>query len=291
MQIQLTKIIHNSIKKLFRSTAREFKLNSQFGAWLAEHYPDILTVNNVTNTIGMDIIAKRRLYTELCKDFDEALLNCEPNDLDRLQMSNLHSNEKLAGINPNDHFVLLKTINTPLTCIDSDLNLINGFAVRAPIALINKLLIKQLVVVENQIVFDNIHKAKLPIELQQAVFIYRGHDHLATGCYQLLRQLSTLNAKGEVSIIAFCDFDPAGLQIALTLPNCDKLIVPNLNEELLAKNSVNDFLQQNSNMEFLNNTQNNAIAEIFDNIKNNKLSIKQEHMLAQYNELKLLSII
>ncbi|MEW6998696.1 hypothetical protein AADZ86_13495 [Colwelliaceae bacterium BS250] len=290
MQITLNKFLLKNIKALFHSTKREFKLESQFGSWLVDHYQDILTINKANNTIGMDIVAKRRLYVELCKDFDEVLLNCEPEDLDRLQMSNLYSNEKLAGINPNDYFVLLKTINTPLTCIDSHLNLVNGFAVRAPIEQIDNHLIKQLVVVENQIVFDNIHKAKLPIELQQAVFIYRGHDHLATGCYQLLRQLSTLNAKGEVSIIAFCDFDPAGLQIALTLPNCNKLIVPNLNEELLAKNSVNDFLQQHSNMEFLNNTQNNAIAEIFDNIKNNKLSIKQEHMLAQDNELKLLSL-
>lgn len=290
MQIQLTKIIHKSIKKLFRSTAREFKQNSQFGAWLVEHYPDILTVNHADNTIGMDIIAKRRLYAELCKDFDEALLNCEPERLDRLQMSNLHSNEKFAGINPNDYFVLLKTIKTPLTCVANELKLINGIAVRAPIEQLNKHLIKQLVVVENQIVFDNIHLAKLPKELEQAVFIYRGNDHLATGCYQLLRQLSTLCTQDEVSIIAFCDFDPAGLEIALTLPNCDKLIVPKLDESLLAKNSVDDFLQQHGNMQFISREQSHAIASIVDVVKQNKISIKQEHMLAQGNELRLVAL-
>ncbi|OUS27267.1 hypothetical protein A9Q98_09615 [Thalassotalea sp. 42_200_T64] len=294
MQLTLNKFLLNEIQQLYRSTKCQYKLGSRFGKWLNQHYGDLLTVKNHQQSICMDISQKRRLYDELCQDFDVALLNCEIEQLDRLQMSAIHFDEKLSVINPNDNYVLVKWLTSDRNAVtknegskitfqkDLAVDFSRRQSLRVPIDELDLNSLTQVLVVENQAVFDNIHLALLPAEIKNCLCIYRGNDQLSTGCYRLLKILSK-----HTQVIGFCDYDPAGIEILLTLPNISHGVFPIKDEQLFQKNNQQDFLRQSNILAFLDNNNNPALYPHIENIKANKLSLKQEHMLALATTLEL----
>ncbi len=272
--------IIKQLKSFFNSSNYNIKANSALGKWLTAHYQDLASFNSTTNTLHFSVQQKKHFRDEFCRDFNERLLSEPLNNLDRLQVSQLSNNEKLAGQNPNDFYVLIKQLQQPIPCLSGPVTLPAGTSLRVPIKLLNFDEITQIIIVENQIVFDQIEKANLPARLSTCLVIYRGHDALATGCRNLLTALAK-----HIDVIAFTDYDPKGLEITATLPGVSAHLVPELTAELRAKSYLADFIKQHDSLSYLEKNGSATIQTHRDIIESGKLSIKQEHMLEQATPL------
>ena len=178
--------------------------------------------------------------------------------------------EKIARERPDDQHVLVKgELPAPLPRLTPELSL------RVPLAAINLDAISQLVVVENLDSFDDWHAFAAPAELAASLVLYRGHGGLARGTRQLLSILPE-----QIPVTVFPDWDPAGLRIAHTLPRADALLLPDLNEQLLAKGSRVHFTRQHQAVQYLDNAELGEWGAVWDRMKAAQVSIKQQHMLA-----------
>ncbi|MGI2171336.1 DUF7281 domain-containing protein [Shewanella sp. MF05960] len=241
-------------------------------------------------------------------------------DVPRQQMSQLSANEKYANISPDADYVLIKlapnivqslfstsavdSVVEVLTVLGSSLRL----KVDAAVALCQQLKITQLIVVENLDSFDNLFAYSFTPELQPIIdncmVLYRGsHDYSPAGRKHFLHLIAAL----KLDVIAFTDLDPAGLMIANTLEHCHSMIVPQwvleAPDKLLAIsqiNSVSDFDKQHKQSAYLNNilSQGTVASVVFTPqwvsliqwLSRNRVSIKQQHMLAKSLSLSLLKI-
>ncbi len=95
-------------------------------------------------------------------------------------------------------------------------------------------------------------------------------------------------------MIAFTDFDPAGLQIANTLPGVRYWLVPQLAltspEQLLSIKQINssdDFDKQAKQAKYLQTVELNRWQTLASLILKQRLSIKQQHLLSHGLELAL----
>ncbi len=80
-----------------------------------------------------------------------------------------------------------------------------------------------LVLVENLALMAELHRLNLPDSLNQALFLYRGDvaaDRQVSRAYQCFRAF-----KGQLPLVYFGDFDPAGLEIGLGC-GAEQLLLP-----------------------------------------------------------------
>ncbi len=179
--------------------------------------------------------------------------------------------EKIAAERPDDRHLLVKgRLPAPLPLLASDLSL------RLPIPSLNPDAIGQVVVIENLDSFDDWHAFSSPIELMDALVLYRGHGGLARGTRNLLSVLPE-----HIPVTVFPDWDPAGLLIAQTLPRADALLVPELNDRLLAKGSPEHFARQHRAARYLDSADlGSHWSLVWEDMKARQVSLKQQHMLA-----------
>ncbi len=188
--------------------------------------------------------------------------------------------EKIAAQRPDDGFVLVKG-NLPAGLPQ----LAAGLSLRVPLATLELAAIDQLLLVENLDSFDAIAQYPLPAELADALILYRGHGGLARGARQLLGALPD-----SCRVIAFPDYDPAGLQIALTLPRLDALLLPQLTPALLEKGSREHFQRQHGAIQFLQQAPLGGWQLVWAQMRAAGVSVKQQQMLASGCALQLLGI-
>lgn len=185
--------------------------------------------------------------------------------------------EKIARQRPDEGFVLLKG------ALPSGLPVLSpGLSLRVPLTALDLPAIEQLLLVENLDSFDAIEQYALPAELAGSLILYRGHGGLARGARQLLGALPT-----SCRIIAFTDYDPAGLQIALTLPQLDALLLPQLTPALLEKGSREHFQRQHAAIQYLQHAELGGWQGVWEQMQAAGVSIKQQHMLVADGELQL----
>ncbi|MGB5831722.1 MAG: hypothetical protein WBG92_07000, partial [Thiohalocapsa sp.] len=188
----------------------------------------------------------------------------------RRQVAASAIDEKIADERPNDRHVLVKgQLPAPLPTLSHELSL------RVPLAVLSLNAISQVVIVENLDSFDDWHAFAAPAELGDSLVIYRGHGGLARGARQLLTILPE-----HIPVVVFTDWDPAGLRIAQTLPRADVLLLPDLDEHLLAKGSRAHFAGQHQSVHYLDNAALGSWESVWDAMKREGVSIKQQHMLA-----------
>ncbi|MFB2667479.1 Wadjet anti-phage system protein JetD domain-containing protein [Shewanella xiamenensis] len=213
-------------------------------------------------------------------------------NLDRITMSAQSQNEKLANIRPEAEYVLLKYLGfeSPPLVMSARASL------RTPLdeaqQLCHELDVNTILVVENLDIFDAITQARLPAELSRIMVIYRGSGHHSPiGVRQFLKAMA-----GKMPIIAFTDLDPAGLQIAHTLTGMTHCIVPQLAlfapSELLAIpqiNSADDFAKQAPQAKYLQSADLKNWQQLSLWLTQQRISIKQQHLLAHRLELVLLA--
>lgn len=191
-------------------------------------------------------------------------------DGNRRQVAASAIDEKIARERPDDRHVLVKgELPAPLPSLTPELSL------RVPLTALNLDAISQVVVVENLDSFDDWHAFSAPAELANSLVLYRGHGGLARGTRQLLTMLPE-----HIPVTAFTDWDPAGLRIAQTLLRADALLLPDLDERLLAKGSRAHFVRQHQAAQYLDNAALGGWSPVWEAMKATEVSIKQQHMLA-----------
>ncbi len=289
--MKLSALIIKSVNNLLSSNQGKVKLDSSLGRFLLD-YQDLARVDEISGHMFFNASQKHQLQTQLYQDHGKAIWGVDVTNKSRLDVAKIHANEKLAGVGPDAQFVLIKSRSGNLSELLS-----SGMQTVLPLGTslrcsLSELLIKNiecLIVVENLAAFDAIHTAMLPEQLNSALFVYRGHDRLAKGCQSLLNLVHEQSP--NTPLIAFCDYDPDGLKIALTLPHVSQFIYPELNSQQGGElNTVEDYLHQSSAMHYLQKHHNQpgcVIASHISKLRADKLSIKQEHMLAHKLPLML----
>lgn len=213
-------------------------------------------------------------------------------NVDRMAMSAKSHNEKLANIRPEAEYVLMKYLGFE----SSPTGISTRTSLRIPLDEAQKhcheLNVAAILVVENLDVFDVIHQARLPQDLTHVMVIYRGSGHHSPiGVRHFLRSMA-----GKLPIIAFTDFDPAGLQIAHTLIGMTHCVAPQLAltapADLLAIaqiNSTRDFDKQAKQAKYLQNADLKHWQKLAVWLNQHRISIKQQHLLHHRLELVLLA--
>ncbi|HYQ37528.1 MAG TPA: hypothetical protein VER09_01165 [Pseudomonas sp.] len=229
-------------------------------------------------TLYFDADMLRVLRTEASRAAGSDLLANVPGG-DRLHTARSgFIDEKLAPQRPDAGYVLVKgALPAPLPQLAPELSL------RVPLSSLELTAIEQVLVIENLDCFDNCHQYRLPEAAGRSLVVYRGHDAQAKGMLQLLSSLPP-----TTPIVCFPDYDPAGLGIALALPRCDALLVPELTPALLAKGSRDDFLEQYRSIRHLEGRELDGWQAVWEEMLGQQLSIKQQHMLALEAPLRLL---
>lgn len=188
----------------------------------------------------------------------------------RLEVAAQAIDEKTARQRPDDGYVLVKgTLPAPLPLLNPELSL------RVPLDSLDLATIAQVLVIENLDSFDDWQHYDAPIELTGSLLLYRGHGGLARGARRLLASLPE-----HVPVCVFPDYDPAGLSIAIGLPRADALLVPELDKQLLAKGSREHFARQSRQASHLDGSQLSGWQAVWTAMKEQQVSIKQQHMLA-----------
>ena len=215
-------------------------------------------------------------------------------NVDRMTMSAKSHDEKLANIRPEAEYLLLKFLGfTSQPFAISALT-----SLRVPIDgaqdYCRTLKVSAILVIENLDVFDVIQQARLPADLTNLMVVYRGSGHHSPiGVQHFLQAMAN-----KTPIIAFTDFDPAGLQIAHTLTGVTHCVVPQLAlsapAQLLAIaqiNSSSDFNKQAKQAKYLQHADLHNWQKFACWISQHRLSIKQQHLLAHELELVLVPYI
>ena len=215
-------------------------------------------------------------------------------NVDRMTMSAKSHDEKLANIRPEAEYLLLKFLGfTSQPFAISALT-----SLRVPIDgaqdYCRTLKVSAILVIENLDVFDVIQQARLPVDLTNLMVVYRGSGHHSPiGVQHFLQAMAN-----KTPIIAFTDFDPAGLQIAHTLTGVTHCVMPQLAlsapAQLLAIaqiNSSSDFDKQAKQAKYLQHADLHNWQKFACWISQHRLSIKQQHLLAHELELVLVPYI
>ncbi|MCP5077111.1 MAG: hypothetical protein GY951_03530, partial [Psychromonas sp.] len=139
----------------------------------------------------------------------------------------------------------------------------------------------QIILVENLTVMANLPRLNIPTNLKDALWLYRGDSqkfqHTATASKFYKRFQNTHQ------LICFSDFDPAGLQIALTCSATQWLTlqsIDDLNTELLGYE--HEWFKQTNAIKYINDKAYlpDPIQLLFSAMNHHQKTLKQEHMLA-----------
>jgi hypothetical protein len=212
----------------------------------------------------------------------------------RIATSEHFIDEKWLTAKPLANIIQVRSINGPLrvdacsvelplaSYLAVDLNRIKGDEYHSTI------------VVENFEAFLHIDQFILPKSLGHALVLYRGHDQAAK---QALNFLTTLTDHAKV--IAFTDADPAGISIALSMPNINHWLIAEdisgLQQQLKKANKLNQqrfakqaakYLSQLTNLPKLAKS---ATAYI-NTIMVERIAIAQEKLLQRRHPIKVISI-
>ena len=174
------------------------------------------------------------------------------------------------------HALVKGALPAPLPTLPPEMSL------RVPLNSLDLAAITQVLVIENLDSFDDWQHYAAPIELAGSLLLYRGHGGLARGARRLLASLPP-----ATPVVAFVDYDPAGLAIAASL-NATHLLLPALDGALLEKGSREHFMHQSRQAAHLDSLELGRWQAVWNEMKRHRCSIKQQHMLALHAPLHLL---
>lgn len=147
-------------------------------------------------------------------------------------------------------------------------------SLRVPLNTLALAQLRNLVLVENLDSFDRWQDYRIPEALNDALVVYRGHGGLARGARKLIARLPE-----SVCLHVFPDYDPAGLVIAISM-SARGLLVPELGETLMEKSHGDHFERQYRQSKHLDELELGGWRSVWHAMRERRLSIKQQHMLA-----------
>lgn len=187
----------------------------------------------------------------------------------RTETARQFRDDKLGAERPGDNYVLVKgNLPAPLPAVPMETSL------RVPLNTLALAQLRNLVLVENLDSFDRWQDYRIPEALNDALVVYRGHGGLARGARKLIARLPE-----SVCLHVFPDYDPAGLVIAISM-SARGLLVPELGETLMEKTHGDHFERQYRQSKHLDELELGGWRSVWHAMRERRLSIKQQHMLA-----------
>ncbi len=206
----------------------------------------------------------------------------------RIDIARETGDEKLNSEAPGRHHILLNSPSGRL-CINGLLiPLIMGASYRLDWREIDKKLFpKSIIVVENLQAFDFFQKLMLPEFLIKSIVVYRGHNISSKAVIDFLQA-----APEYTQIIAFCDYDPKGFEIALTTTKVSHILLPDLEQAFKGANGTRSrFDQQHAAVTYVSNIPlAKSLESYWKTLIDQKLCVSQELVLAASKELILLPL-
>lgn len=198
----------------------------------------------------------------------------------RIEKSKLGQDEKSDALPPNKDYVLIKG-RVPL--VHDSIRVEKKVALRVNIRDISLSELSEVIFVENLAAFDAIFEHPL-FEPGRQTIIYRGHGVDIKVVHRLLRQASNY----DFNIIAWTDFDPKGIEIALTCPNVSSLVLPKVGDKVPGLVSQPDlFVRQHASINCVEALVARQPSAVIEAMLQNKLAISQEHQISHVLPLVL----
>lgn len=219
-----------------------------------------------------------------------------PSPKTRDALAKINRSEKVGALKVSDEYILINTLGSlfinqqiiPMPPISS-----LGQYVRA--SEIESIEHKQIILVENLIVMANLARLKVPEQLKDALWLYRGDRQAKqqTGtAYPFFRRFAATH-----QLISFSDLDPSGLQISLTSGAAYWLTIANQDDlQLVLKGDEKEWFAQQNAITYLNNYSKKCqllpvyCEQLLDVMKQSQKTLKQEHMIAHSLPLALYSL-
>ena len=205
---------------------------------------------------------------------------------DRIQVSLKTGNEKFAAEAPGRHHIALTSWSNQLNINGQTIPILQGASYR--IDWRNLYMMPDcIIVIENLKAFDNFYMARLPRELANAWVLYRGHNISSKAVKDFLTAIP-----GGIPIIAFSDYDPAGLIISRTTKGVTHFLLPEIDVAFQrAKGTRERFEKQHTSVTHLkNNPLPVNLTAYFERLLNKRLCVSQEQMLALAMPLLLIKL-
>lgn len=210
-------------------------------------------------------------------------------ETDRLTQSEKATNEKLArGTVFGQSLILAATGQATLPLITGEFSLppFAFLGVPASAIDISGLAERHLVIIENGSLMTEPQRLDLPSPWDNAVLIYRGHGDDA----KALKQIMATHPQDRLAL--FYDFDPAGMDMALTVGR-GALIVPQMWSELTERcepNKRDSFYEQAKQLVRAHNlTKTPELNNMLSHMEKEKLAVTQEALVS--NGIKLMAIL
>jgi len=204
---------------------------------------------------------------------------------DRIQVSLKTGNEKFAAEAPGRHYIALTSWSKQLNINGQTIPLLPGASYRIDWRNLD-MRPDCIIVVENLQAFDNFYMAKLPQELANAWVLYRGHNISSKAVKDCLAAMPE-----GIPIIAFSDYDPAGLIISKTTIGVTQFLLPEIDVAFQQAHGTRErFESQHASVTHLtNNPLPGTLSAHYDRLLNERLCVSQEQMLALEMSLLLIN--
>ena len=204
-----------------------------------------------------------------------------PEQQSRIKNAQTARNEKVGALKVSEGFVLLNSLNS--LCLNHKvsescrLSSLGNFIYASEVESIEH---QQIILVENLAVMANLSRLNIPESLKEALWVYRGD-------VQTQQQTGTANQffkrfKESNQLICFSDFDPAGLQIALSCGAEKWLALARVDDLKMTLSGIeHEWFNQNNAISFINKQEkiNNSINRLFSAMNSHQKTLKQEHMI------------
>ncbi|MFW5443420.1 MAG: hypothetical protein ACKE51_03820 [Methylococcaceae bacterium] len=207
----------------------------------------------------------------------------------RIDIARETGDEKLNAEAPGRHHILINSPSGKLCVNGLIIPLMIGASYRVDWREIDeKSFPKSIVVVENLQAFDYVQSFILPECLLESVVVYRGHNISSKAVIDFLQA-----APENTQIIAFCDYDPKGFEIALTTTKVSHILLPELGQAFNgAYGTRSRFEQQYAAQTYVSNILiAGKLESYWKALIDQKLCVSQELVLAASKEMVLLALI
>ena len=204
----------------------------------------------------------------------------------RIDIAKETGNEKLNAEAPGRHHLLLNSRSGQLLINGLSIPLMMGASYRLDQRMLDKYP-QSIIVVENLQVFDFFQKIMIPEFLNESLVVYRGHNISSKAVIDFLQATPQ-----QTNIIAFCDYDPKGFEIALTTTKVTHILVPALEYVFNgAQGTRNRFDKQHAAITYFSNKSLPKSLELhWKKLIEEKLCVSQELILAQSKQLEIISL-
>lgn len=213
----------------------------------------------------------------------------------RIVNAEINSNEKLNALTVSHDFVLVNSFDKLLLNEQQiDIGLFDSLGIYINADKVDSVEHKSIVFVENLAVMANLKQlvlAENAVHLKDALWVYRGdqkHEQTTGTAYVFFRRFTESH-----QLVCFADFDPAGLQIAMTC-GALQLLAPSFDafDSINVKGTEQAYYAQNNAKKYLDIqiTLSDELQALYRVMKDNKRTIQQEHLLSHQIPLSLYGI-